>query len=208
MNFDEKVTRADMVVLGEVVRSSSRFAGDGRWIVTDTTLNVTRSFKGAAASEVVVTTPGGSVGGLHQQTVGVPRLKEGTEKVVFLKQRNDGGSSIVGLAQGTYDVRVAADGSRVIQPVTSDLILLDQKSGMVVPAEEKVRTLDEFERLVRAAGSRRPMIQAASSVRAKLTDAPPMPNPFADFVEQNKFVLTLLAIGAILSTIPFLIKRR
>ena len=207
MQFEEKVSRADSVVLGEVVRSSSRFDDSGKWIVTDTTLRVERALKGTAASEIVITVPGGSVGGVHQQTVGVPRFDEGSEKVVFLKQ-NDSGATVVGMSQGTYDVHVNGSGAKVVQPMSSELILVDARSGMVVAPDEGVKTIEQFESAVRAVGNRRPLIQAASSVTARINEPEEAASPVGNFFGENRLILSLLAIGAILSAIPFLIRKR
>jgi len=208
MQFEEKVNRADAVVLGEVLRSTSRFEKGGNWIVTDTTLRVEKSFKGEAPGEIVMTTPGGSIGGLHQQTVGVPGFQEGSERVVFLKRTTNGDTTIVGMAQGTYDVTTSSDGTKLVQPMASDLILVDERNGMVVAAEESRKTLDQFEAAVRNAGDRRPMIQAASSVTARISDPIPVAHPFATFVEENKVILSVLVIGVLLSLIPLIVRKR
>ena len=208
MQFEEKVDRADAVVLGEVVRSSSRFEQGGKWIVTDTTVKVEKTFKGQSVGEVVLTTPGGSVGGLHQQTVGVPRLENGAERVLFLKELKDGGTTIVGMAQGAYEVTKASDGKQIVLPMSSELILVDERTGMVVAAEESRKTVDQFEAAVRNATDKRPMIQAASSVSARITDRVEQAHPFSTFVEENKTILLVLAIGALLSLIPLFLKKR
>lgn len=208
MQFEDKVGRADAVVLGEVVRTSSRFAEGGKWIVTDTTLKVEKTFKGTSSEEVVLTTPGGSVGGIHQQTVGVPRFEDGAERVLFLKQMKDGGTTIVGMAQGAYEVTKGTDGKQLVQPMSSELILVDERTGMVVAAEETRKTVDQFEAAVRNASDKRPMIQAASSVTARIHGRAEQADPFAAFVEENKTILLLLGIGALLSLIPLFVKKR
>src|SRR5947207_12609301 len=84
-SFDDKVDNAAAIILGKCVRTESRFDPSGRWIVTYSTFAVEKSLKGTAAGEVTLVTPGGSVGSVHQSTVGVPAFREGDEQVVFVK---------------------------------------------------------------------------------------------------------------------------
>lgn len=210
LQFDEKVKSADSIVLGEALRSASRFEGGGRWIVTETTFRVSRSLKGDESGEITVTTPGGTVGGLHQRTVGVPEFRAGDERVLFVKNDSTAQrTTILGLAQGTYEV-TETPRSKVVEPLASDLILVDEKSGQIVGVDERSRTLEQFEAEVRAAMQERaPRIQAASSVKAPLVTTPrETRGVFSRFVDENRLVLALLAIGAILSAIPFFLKRR
>src|SRR2546427_12408309 len=83
--FDDKVAHATSIILGKCVRTESKFDPSGRWIVTYSTFSVEKSFKGNAAGEVTLVTPGGGVGNIHQSTVGVPAFREGDEQVVFVK---------------------------------------------------------------------------------------------------------------------------
>src|SRR6266550_7416403 len=84
-SFDEKVDKAASIFLGKCVRTESRFDPSGRWILTYSTFAIEKSFKGAASGEMTVVTPGGSVGSIHQSTVGITPFREGDEHVVFLK---------------------------------------------------------------------------------------------------------------------------
>lgn len=210
LHFDDKVKSADSIVLGEAIRSSSRFDEGGRWIVTETTFRVSKAIKGEEGAELTILTPGGSVGGLHQRTAGVPEFRSGDERILFVKHDASAQrSTILGLAQGTYEVTQEAR-AKVVEPLASDLILVDEKSGQIVGVDERTRTLDQFEAEVRAVlQDRGTRIQAASSVKAPLVTAPLQTRgAFSRFVDENKLVLTLLAIGAILSSIPFFLKRR
>src|SRR5262245_22997108 len=74
-SFDQKVDNAAAIILGKCVRTESKFDPSGRWIVTYSTFAVEKTFKGGAAGEVTLVTPGGSVGGVHQSTVGVPAFR-------------------------------------------------------------------------------------------------------------------------------------
>src|SRR5262245_34604979 len=89
-SFDDKVDNAAAIILGKCLRTESRFDPSGRWIVTYSTFAVEKSFKGTAAGEVTLVTPGGSVGGVHQSTVGITAFHEGDEHVLFVKNTSLG----------------------------------------------------------------------------------------------------------------------
>ena len=74
-SFDEKVDNAAAIILGKCVRTQSKFDPSGRWIVTYSTFAIEKSFKGDTAGEVTLVTPGGSVGSVHESTVGVPAFQ-------------------------------------------------------------------------------------------------------------------------------------
>jgi hypothetical protein len=140
--FEEKVELADAIVRGRVVRSHSAFDESGRWIVTHTTFRVEKTYKGSAPVEVTVVTPGGSVGSLHQETVGVPSFGAGEERVLFVRSSRIG-ATVLFQEQGAY--RVLRNGSEaMVAPATSELVLVDPQSGRA-SAREPVRSLGAFE---------------------------------------------------------------
>src|SRR5205085_9474331 len=100
-SFDDKVDNAAAIILGKCVRTESRLDPSGRWILTYSTFAVEKSFKGGAAGEVTLVTPGGSVDGVHQSTIGVPAFREGDEHVVFVKNTRLG-PTVLYFDQGTY----------------------------------------------------------------------------------------------------------
>src|SRR5256885_16774713 len=79
--FEEKVDNAAAIVMGRCVKNESRWDPSGRWILTYSTFKVLNTFKGAPGQEVTVVVPGGTVGGLHQSSVGLPTFAEGSENV-------------------------------------------------------------------------------------------------------------------------------
>ena len=151
VSFDEKVESAEAIVLGRCIRNHSALDPSGRWIVTYSTFQVTKTLKGNASGEVTVITPGGVLNGLHQETIGVPRFSEGEQNVLFI--RNDRlGPTVLYLDQGAY--RVTED--RQIAPMPSDLVLIDTQTGRASStADEGARSLEEFERDVARISARR-----------------------------------------------------
>src|SRR5438874_1440502 len=84
-SFDQKVDNAAAIILGRCVRTESRWDADHRWILTYSTFTVEKSMKGGDVREITLVTPGGSVGPVHQSTVGVPEFQQGDEHVLFIK---------------------------------------------------------------------------------------------------------------------------
>ena len=144
--FEDKVLDADSIILGKCTATRTGWDPSGRWIVTYSTFQVDKAYKGAAVPEVTVLTPGGKVGSLHQETIGVPRFETGKQNVLFVKGTN-AGPTVLYFDQGAYEVAKDARGELSVQPVASDLVLVNQQSGIVGTAEMR-RPLAVFEREV------------------------------------------------------------
>src|SRR5258706_6204561 len=147
-SFDEKVDHAAAIILGKCIKTEARYDPTGRWIVTYATFNVEQSMKGDAAGQITIVTPGGSVNGIHQETIGVPVFREGNEHVVFLRNTRVGLTPLY-FDQGTYNVVAGEHGERMIVPMPSNVMHIDSQRAMVVasPADEP-RTLSQFKSAV------------------------------------------------------------
>lgn len=145
--FDEKVANSAAIVLGHVVRKEARWDDQHRWILTYTTFQIEKSYKGLdGQQEITIVTPGGRVGDVNQETIGVPEFAAGTDNVLFVRN-SSAGPTVLYFDQGAYDV--AKNGrDRVVQPVASDAVSIDTQRGLAVAAEQP-RTLQEFEHAVR-----------------------------------------------------------
>ena len=145
--FDEKVANSAAIVLGHVVKTEARWDDQHRWILTYTTFQIEKSYKGLdGQQEITIVTPGGRVGDVNQDTVGVPDFAAGSDNVLFVRN-SSAGPTVLYFDQGAYNV--AKNGSeRVVQPVASDAVSIDTQRGIAVAAEEP-RTLQEFEHAVR-----------------------------------------------------------
>ena len=97
--------KADGIVRGAVTETTTRWHKG--LIVTDVTLKVSRSFKGAQQSIVVVTQPGGSLDGQTLRVPGAPSWRVGREVIVFLEHR---GGLWVEVALGSSAWSIDADG--------------------------------------------------------------------------------------------------
>jgi hypothetical protein len=141
--FDEKVDNSAAIILGKCVKTEARYDPTGRWIVTYATFAVEQSMKGNAAGEVTIVTPGGSVNGIHQETIGVPVFQAGDEHVVFLRNTRLGPSPLY-FDQGTYNVVADEHGQKLIVPMPSNVIHIDSQRAMAVAPADEPRTLEAF----------------------------------------------------------------
>jgi len=194
-SFDEKVDNAAAIILGKCVRTESKFDPSGRWIVTYSTFAVEKSFKGDAASELTLVMPGGSVGGVHQSSVGVPEFHQGDEQVVFVKNTRLG-PTVLYFDQGTYDVRTDARGERVIAPVPTNLVTVDTQRGMAAAPADTPRTVRQFEDAVRDS------MRSAAARKERMAATPPVktqPASLVDVLARNKLLLVLALLGIALA---------
>jgi len=144
--FEQKVENAAAIILGKCVRTESRFDPTGRWILTYSTFAVEKTMKGSPVPEVTLVTPGGHVGSIHQDTIGISAFRPGTEHVVFVKDTRLG-PTVLYFDQGAYDVATGARGERIVSPAPTDLVTIDTQRGVAVSPDEP-QPLPDFERRV------------------------------------------------------------
>jgi hypothetical protein len=192
--FEEKVDNAAAIVVGRCVKNESRWDPSGRWILTYSTFKVTNTFKGAPLPEVTVVVPGGTVGGMHQSSVGLPSFAEGSENVLFIRN-SKAGPTVLYFDQGAYEVKTNARGDKIVAPVTSDAVHVDAQRGVAVPAEAP-RDLNTFksdvDTALRTAADRR---QKMEMVRPRHEPAPTL----RAMILGNKLILAALAAGLLLA---------
>jgi hypothetical protein len=196
--FEEKVDNANAIVMGRCIKNESRWDPSGRWILTYSTFKVLNTFKGAPAQEVTVVVPGGTVGGVHQSSVGLPAFSEGSENVLFIRNSKVG-PTVLYFDQGAYDVRTNERGEKIIAPVATDAVHVDTQRGVAVPAEGP-RDLNTFksdvDTAIRTAGDRR---QKMEIVRPRHAPAPTI----SSMILQNKLILGALLIGLAIAAWQF-----
>ena len=109
MSFEELTDHSEMVVSGEVARTWSEWDSDHKFIWTHHELAVSGTQKGTAAATVVVSEPGGIVGGLGMSIAGSVVYQNGDKVVAFLQRMPNGLLRTTGWGQGKYRV----DGGRL-----------------------------------------------------------------------------------------------
>ena len=193
--FENKVEAAAAIVVGKCVKTESKLDPTGRWIVTYSTFQISKTIKGSAAGTITLVTPGGKVGSTRQETIGIPEFHEGEENVLFVKN-TDSGPTVLYFDQGAYDVKTDDHGDKIVTPVPSTLVKIDTQRGVAVP-DELPRTLRAFESNVNDAvleakqrHMRYEMIEAKRKQEASLGSV------FARY----KWVIGIALLGAAIAT--------
>jgi len=188
--FDEKVDNAVAIILGKCVKTEAKFDPTGRWIVTYATFNVEDTVKGNAAGQLTIVTPGGSVNGIHQETIGIPAFREGDEHVLFLRNTRLGPTPLY-FDQGTYNVAAGAHGEKMIVPMPSNVMHIDTQRAMAVAPNDEPRTLDSFKQAVSDSMKGTPQRVQMSAMQSK---AKPQKSLWTTLAE-NKLLVALALAG-------------
>jgi hypothetical protein len=94
-------------------------------IYTQCTVDVIETLKGATASHVRFSVPGGRVGNLRQSVAGSPQFTAGTEYVLFLWTSPSGFTHVMGLSQGKYQVSGPGSAQTLSRSAVADVTMLD-----------------------------------------------------------------------------------
>jgi hypothetical protein len=195
MEFDQKVEKAAAIVVGKVVSQESRWDAGQKRILTYSTFQVEKTLKGAQAAQTTIVTPGGVVGDVAQEFVGVPRFRVGDEHVVFVRNTS-AGPTVLYFDQGAYQVSYEG-GRRMVHPLVSNAVLVDTQRGMAV-APEDARPMREFETRVRDAHERRQRHQQMEMMRKRQQEA-----SFWNQIQDNKTLVALALLGIALASWQF-----
>jgi hypothetical protein len=140
MGLEEVTGQAEVVVLGKVETTESRWSDDGRIIVTEVTVSVERALKGGPRATVVVETPGGTLGDRTLVASGAPVFARGERVVLFLREAGDGARpgggrlAVVGWSQGRFRVRRdPRTGRDLVQAEAAGAAYLDRQGKPVAP---------------------------------------------------------------------------
>lgn len=105
-----------LIVDGKVSGVRSYWNPDHSRILTETTVAVGATHKGAGAATVRVVQPGGVVGNVRQTAHGALAWKRGEEVLLFLEPATAGAYQVAGFSQGKYMIeRDARTGRAFVQ---------------------------------------------------------------------------------------------
>src|SRR5688572_24579719 len=87
MDLEEMTTRADRVVVGEVLSVKSAWEPDHKRIFPNIEIRVAHPWKGTIpqGGQILVQQPGGQVGDIESRVYGLAHFREGDRAVLFLK---------------------------------------------------------------------------------------------------------------------------
>jgi hypothetical protein len=192
VKFEDKVEDASAIIVGTCAAQRSQWDSARNWILTYSTFRIEKTLKGALAQEITIVTPGGTVDGITQEIIGVPRFREGEEHALFVRN-TQAGPTVLYLEQGDYRV-IEERGERLVQPAVSSAVLVDTGRGTAV-APERRRSLREFEGSVRETIRRREAMRMEMIERQKKQQA-----SLRSQIRRNRELVALALIGALLAT--------
>jgi hypothetical protein len=190
--FEEKVENAAAIIVGECVAQQSRWDEARNWILTYSTFRVEKTLKGFPAQQITIVTPGGTVGNIAQDVIGVPKFKPGDERVLFVRN-TQAGPTVLYLEQGDYHV-VENRGEKLVKPAAETAALMVDTGRGVAAAAEPVRTLRDFE------GSVRETMKRAELQKMELIEQKKAESSIWAQIQRNKILVALALIGAGLAT--------
>lgn len=199
-SFDDKVENASAIVMGRLISKESRWDNAHRWILTYNQFQIEKSFKGLPARELTIVTPGGTVGNMTQDAVGIPKFDVGGEHVLFVRN-TQAGPTVLYFEQGAYNVVADQRGEKMVMPTVSSAVLIDTQAGKAVTPESP-RSLREFEGLVRDTVKRRDAIRMEMIEKRKKEEA-----SIWNILQRNRALVLLAILGAVIATIQ-LVRRR
>jgi hypothetical protein len=198
--FDDKVENATAIVHGRLLAKESRWDNARRWILTYNRFQIDKSYKGLPARELTIVTPGGTVGNMTQDAVGIPKFEVGGEHVLFVRN-TQAGPTVLYFEQGAYNVVADQRGDKMVVPTVSSAVLIDTQAGKAV-APESPRSLREFEGLVRDTVKRREAVRMELIEKRKKEET-----SVWNVIKRNRALVLLAVFGTVLATIQ-LIRRR
>jgi hypothetical protein len=195
MEFEDKVGNAAAIVLGKVVAQESRWDAGHKRILTYSTFQVEKTLKGEQAAQRTIVTPGGVVGTIAQEYVGVPQFQIGDEHVVFVRETSVG-PTVLYFDQGAYRVARAERGERIVHPLVSSAVLVDTQRG-IAAAPEAPRSLREFETRVRTSHTRHQQLKVIEQKRREHAAS------LWGQLQDNKVLVALALLGVLLASWQF-----
>lgn len=125
------------VVIGRVEATRTHWNDAHTRIVTDVTVSVSESLKGAPGDRLVLRQLGGDLDGFRYAVAGSPSFREGEEALLFVWRDAQGRAQVNALAQGKFDITTdPATGERTVQRGLEGLRVREARSLSLVRAGE------------------------------------------------------------------------
>jgi hypothetical protein len=125
------------IVIGQVEGARAHWDASHRKIVTEITVQVSESLKGAPPGRLTLTQLGGDVDGFRYSVPGNPLFRAGEEALLFVWRDAKGRAQVNGLAQGKFDITTnAATGERTVQRALEGLRVREARTLSLVKAGE------------------------------------------------------------------------
>lgn len=149
-NFDDLVSRAEVIFEGEVTKVQSQWIGEGaeRRIVTFVTFKVDDALKGEPGASYSMRMLGGTVDGQTMEVTDSPKFKVGDHDLIFVENNGRQFIPLVGIQHGRFRVQkdqtvMTGDG----QPLT-DLNQLGSNEASMAKAKPAL-SLHDFKSAIK-----------------------------------------------------------
>jgi len=149
LSLEEMVERSERIVRGRCLRTWAAWDADRQFIWTHAEIQVADWLKGGREATLVVSEPGGVVGGLSMTIDGAPQYQPGEEVVAFLYRTPIGFWRLRGLGQGKFRIQADAAGRRLARPDLAGVALVDSNGRPARQAAFDGLGLEEFLHRVR-----------------------------------------------------------
>ncbi len=115
-NFDELVSRAELIFEGEVTGLQSQWIGEGaeHRIVTYVTFKVDQALKGNPGAAYSIRMLGGTVDGRTMEVTDAPKFKVGDRDVIFVENNGTQFIPLVGIQHGRFRVQKDQTGRAIL----------------------------------------------------------------------------------------------
>jgi hypothetical protein len=155
ISFEELTKQSDRIVTGKVLRSTTSWGSQHKYIWTRYEISVSEVLKGSAGRTVIVSEPGGQLDGRQMRVAGAVIYTPGERVALFLKAYG-ADNRTVGWAQGKFEI----DGHDRVHPAaTAGSETVSRSSGYMTASTPLARldgtALNELRKRVRAACARR-----------------------------------------------------
>ena len=125
------------IVIGQVEETRTHWDESHTKIVTDVTVRVSESLKGAGGNVLTLTQLGGDLDGFRYSVPGSPLFRPGEEALLFVWRDAQGRAQVNGLAQGKFEIATdPATGAQTVQRASEGLRVRDARTLSLVPAGE------------------------------------------------------------------------
>jgi hypothetical protein len=122
------------IVVGQIEGMQSHWNAAHTRILTDVTVRVSESLKGAGSATLTLTQLGGDLDGFRYAVAGSPLFRPGEQALLFVWRDAKGQAQVNGLAQGKFDITTdAATGARTVQRVAEGLRIREVTRLSAVP---------------------------------------------------------------------------
>lgn len=144
IHFDTRalVKGSTDIVIGEIQGQRSYWNDRHTKILTEVSVRISQTLKGAPSQDLKLVQLGGEVDGMRYNVPGCPVFSRGEQALLFVWRDATGRPQVNALAQGKFEVRRdPATGRQVVQRSLPGLALGDVRSLRAVPTGERAPSI-------------------------------------------------------------------